>query len=77
MSERTPDGPPGTSGRPRLADRALATLDGVVAAYSAVVLLYLVAGGLELGFVSVLRFSKPFLLLIVLASVRASIPRSS
>ena len=77
MSERTPDGLPGTSGRPRLADRALATLDGVVAAYSAVVLLYLVAGGLELGFVSVRRFSKPFLLLIVLASVRASIPRSS
>jgi hypothetical protein len=55
----------------------VATLDGVVAAYSAVVLLYLATGGLDLGFVSARRFSKPFLLLVVLASIRAAVPRSS
>ena len=65
------------SGGNRLERRALAVLDGVVAAYSAVGLLYLVTGGFDLGVVSVQRFSKLFLLLLVLASVRAAIPRSS
>jgi hypothetical protein len=63
-------------GKP-LVDRALAALDLVVAAYSSVGLLYLVAGGLDLGSVSVRRFSKPFLLLLILAALRAAIPRSS
>ena len=70
------DGPATPEGR-RLADRALATLDAAVAALSAVGLLYLAFGGFDLGFVSVRRFSKPFLLLLVLASLRAAIPRSS
>jgi hypothetical protein len=74
---RTPDDGPATPGRPRLAHRALAALDAIVAAYTAVGLLYLVTGGFDLGFASVRRFSKPFLLLLVLASLRVAIPRSS
>ena len=70
------DGPATPQGR-RLADRALAALDAVIAATSAVGLLYLASGGFDLGFLSVRRFSKPFLLLLVLASLRAAIPRSS
>ena len=70
------DGPATPQAR-RLADRALAALDAVIAATSAVGLLYLVSGGFDLGFLSVRRFSKPFLLLLVLASLRAAIPRSS
>ncbi len=75
-SEPRTDGPANPVGR-GFADRALATLDGIVAAYSAVGLLYLASGGFDLGVVSVRRFSKPFLLLLVLASLRAAIPRSS
>jgi hypothetical protein len=59
------------------AGRALAALDGVVAAYAAVGLLYLATGGLDLGVASVRRFSKPFLLLLVLTSLRAAIARPS
>jgi len=77
MSERTPDDGPATPGRRRLADRALAALDAIVAAYTAVGLLSLVTGGFDLGLVSVRRFSKPLLLLLVLASLRAAIPRRS
>lgn len=40
-------------------------------------LAYLVAGGFDLGIVSVRRLSKPFLLLLVLSAVRAAIPRPS
>ena len=68
---------PATPERRRLADRALAALDAAVAAFSAVGLLYLASGGFDLGFVSARRFSKPFLLLLVLASLRAAVPRSS
>jgi len=76
MSERTPeDGP--TTPRRRLAARALAALDGIVAVYAVAGLLYLVTGGFDLGVVSVRRFSKPFLLLLLLAALRAAIPRSS
>jgi hypothetical protein len=77
MTEETPPGglaPP--RGR-RLAGHALAVLDGVVVAYSAVGLVYLATGGFDLGVVSVNRFSKPFLLLLVLASLRAAIPHPS
>jgi hypothetical protein len=77
MSERTPDHGPARLGRHPLAHRALAALDAIVAAYTAVGLLYLGAGGFDIGFVSVRRFSKPFLLLLVLAALRAAIPRSS
>ncbi|HEX9188308.1 MAG TPA: mannosyltransferase family protein [Vicinamibacteria bacterium] len=65
------------AGPARLAGPALAALDAVVAAYSAVGLLYVLTGGFDLGLFSVRRFSKPFLLLVVLAGVRAAIPRSS
>ena len=65
------------SSKPRLSDRALAILDAVIVAYSTVGLLYLATGGFDLGVFSVRRFSKPFLLLLVLASLRVAIPRSS
>mgnify|MGYP001070895692 CR=1 FL=1 len=65
------------SSEPRLSDRALAILDAAIVAYSAVGLLYLATGGFDLGLLSVRRFSKPFLLLLVLASLRAAIPRPS
>ncbi len=74
--ERRTDRPATPEGS-RLGDRALAALDGVVAAYSVVGLLYLATGGFDLGLVSVQRFSKPFLLLLLMASLRAAIPRSS
>jgi hypothetical protein len=74
--ERRSDGA-ATPDPARTADRALAALDAVIAAYSAVGLIYLASGGFDLGFVSVRRFSKPFLLLLALASLRAAIPRSS
>lgn len=74
--ERRTDGP-ATPGSSRLADRALAALDVVIAAYAALGLLYLATGGFDLGFVSIRRFSKPFLLLLLLASLRAAIRRSS
>ena len=74
--ERRSDGA-ATPGPARTTDRALAALDAVIVAYSAVGLLYLASGGFDLGFVSVRRFSKPFLLLLALASLRAAIPRSS
>ena len=76
MTGPVPPGGLGVAGR-RLADRALAALDAVVAAYSVVGLLYLATGGFDLGLFSVRRFSKPFLVLVVLASLRAAIPRPS
>ena len=74
--ESSTDGPR-TPGESRRADRALAALDGLVAVYSVVGLLVLATGGFDLGLVSVQRFSKPFLLLLVLASLRAAILRPS
>ena len=61
----------------RLARRALAALDAVIVAYAVLGLLYLVTGGFDLGLLSVRRFSKPVLLLLILASLRAAIPRPS
>ncbi len=52
-------------------------LDGVIAAYGAVGVMYLATGGFEFGGISVRRFSKPLLLLLVLASLRVAIPRAS
>jgi hypothetical protein len=75
-SEPRTDEPAGPEER-RLADRALAALDAAVVAFSAVGLLDLASGGFDLGYVSVRRFSKPFLILLVLASLRAAIPRPS
>jgi hypothetical protein len=63
--------------RDRIAERVLAALDALVAAYTAAGLLYLATGGFDLGIVSVRRFSQPLLLLLVLASLRAAIPRRS
>jgi hypothetical protein len=77
MSERTPDDGPAPPPRRRFTARALAALDGVVMAYTVAGLLYLATGGFDLGFASVRRFSKPFLLLLLLAALRASIPRAS
>jgi hypothetical protein len=77
MSERNPDDGPAPPGRPRLAHRALATLDGLVVAYTAAGLLYIASGGFDIGVASVRRFSKPLLVLLVLASLRVAIPRPS
>jgi hypothetical protein len=76
---RPDDSPPGAPAPPWLAwaDRGLAALDAVIAAYAVVGLAYLLAGGIDLGLVSVRRFSKPFLLLLVLAALRAAIRRPS
>jgi hypothetical protein len=77
MTERAPpDAPAGLSGHP-LAGRALATLDGVVVVCLGLGMLYLATGGLDLGLLSVRRVSKPFLLLLVLASLRAALPGRS
>jgi Mannosyltransferase (PIG-V) len=60
-----------------VAARLLATLDALLAAFAALVLVYLAAGGFDLGLLSARRFSKPFLVLLVLGAVRAAIPWSS
>jgi len=60
-----------------VAARLLATLDALLAAFAALVLVYLLAGGFDLGFLSARRFSKPFLILLVLGALRAAIPRPS
>jgi len=60
-----------------VAARLLATLDALIAAFTALVVLYLVAGGFDLGFLSARRFSKPFLVLLVLGAIRAAIPLPS
>ena len=54
--------------------RALALLDVLIVAFAVAGLLYLVTGGVDLGVVSVRRFSKPFLVLLALAAVRAALP---
>jgi hypothetical protein len=74
MSEKT------TPGEPRLgtwAGRLLAVLDGAIAVYATAGLLYLLAGGIDLGVVSLRRFSKPFLLLLALSALRAALPAES
>lgn len=77
MSDDEPrDAPTGTLAR-GLFGHALAALDASIAVYLAVGLAYLAAGGIDLGAFSVRRFSKPFLILLLLASVRAAIPRAS
>jgi hypothetical protein len=61
----------------RAVERSLAALDAVIAGCAALVLVYLVAGRIDLGFLTVNRVSKPFLVLLLLASLRAAIPRGS
>ena len=61
----------------RPAEIALAALDAAILLYAAVVIAYLVFGGVDLGLVSAHRFSKPFLLLCVLVSLRVGLPRAS
>ena len=77
MSERRPANRLVTPETRAPSEGALATLDAVVLAYAAAGLLYLATGGFDLGFVSVRRFSKPLLVLLVLASLRAAIPHPS
>jgi hypothetical protein len=62
---------------PRAQGRALAVLDGALAVGAALLLLYAATGGFDLGVVSIRRSSKPLLVLLVLASLRAAIPRPS
>ncbi len=77
MSEQAPEGQPTASSRRSPGARALAVLDAIVAGYTIAGVLYLVTGGFDLGVATVRRFSKPFLLLLLLAAVRAAIPRPS
>ena len=58
-------------------DRSLAALDGVIALCAALVFVYLVAGRIDLGVLTVSRISKPFLVLLLLAALRAAVPRPS
>jgi hypothetical protein len=70
----------GETGRSRASaavERSLAALDGVIAGCAALVLVYLVAGRIDLGFLTVSRVSKPLLVLLLLASLRAAVPRGS
>jgi hypothetical protein len=60
-----------------LAGRLLAVLDALIVLCAAAGFLYLALGPRDLGLVSVRRLSKPFLLLLVLASLRAAIPLPS
>ena len=77
MSGETTAGGPEPGSRRKAVERALAALDGAVVACAAAGLLYLATGGVDLGVVRVHRFSKPFLLLLVLAALRLAIPRPS
>ena len=77
MSEESRSDAPARAGARRFALRALTLLDVLIVAYSLLGLLYLATGGIDLGFVSVRRFSKPFLVLLGLAALRAAIPRPS
>ncbi len=77
MGERAPEDGPTAWSRRRLGAHALAVLDGLVAGYTLARVVYIVTGGFDLGVASVRRFSKPFLLLMLLAAVRAAIPRPS
>jgi len=77
MSQENRSDAPAVAPASPLAGRALALLDVLLVAYPLVGLLYLATGGFDLGLVSVRRFSKPFLLLLVLAALRVAIPRPS
>jgi len=57
--------------------RLLALLDAATVAFGTVLALYLVFGPMDLGVLSARRFSKPFLVFLLLASLRAAIPRES
>ena len=72
--EEKPGDPPRTAAASRLAARALTLVDVLIVAYAVVGLAYLVAGGIDLGVVSVRRFSKPFLVLLALVALRAAVP---
>jgi mannosyltransferase PIG-V len=77
MSQPAPEDEATTSPRRGLGARALALLDGLVATYALAGLLAVFTGGFDLGVLSVRRFSKPFLVLLLLAALRAAIPRPS
>jgi hypothetical protein len=65
------------AGRAWLVGKALAALDVALAASAGLALLQLTTGGFDLGFFSVRRFSKPFLVFVALGSVRAAIHQGS
>jgi hypothetical protein len=77
MSEGKTGDTPRTAGASRFAARALTLIDILIVAYTLVGLVYLFAGGIDLGVVSVRRFSKPFLVLLALVALRVAIPRPS
>ena len=62
---------------PLAIDRFLAALDGAIAFGATLVIFYLVVGRIDLRILTVSRISKPLLLLLLLASLRAAVPRGS
>jgi hypothetical protein len=75
MSEASPET---EDGRFRARLRSLpGLLDAAIAAYGVAGLAYVLTGGIDLGFVSVRRFSKPFLLLLMLVALRVAIRQES
>ncbi len=58
-------------------ERVLATLDAAIVLCAGLLAFYLVVGRIDLGILSVNRVSKPLLVLFLLASVRAAVPRGS
>ena len=77
MSEESPGDSPAPPRASRLLGRSLAFADGLIVLFAAAALLYLLTGGIDLGLVSVRRLSKPFLVLLLLAAVRAAVPQPS
>ncbi|HVO13129.1 MAG TPA: mannosyltransferase family protein [Vicinamibacteria bacterium] len=61
----------------RLAAGALGALDAAVALYGVLTVLCLATGGVSFGVLAVHRVSKPLLVLLVLAAVRAALPGGS
>jgi hypothetical protein len=62
---------------PAAVDRSLAVLDAAIVSGAALVLVYLAAGRIDVGVLTVNRISKPLLVLLLLASLRAALPRRS
>jgi hypothetical protein len=75
-TDRPPPAAP-AAGAARVIGTSLAALDAAIVACAALALAYLLTGAVHLGVLSVRRLSKPLLVLLVLAALRAAVPRTS
>lgn len=64
-------------GRATALEALLATLDAALVLCTGILVVYLTVGGINLGLVTVHRFSKPALILLVLGSLRGALPGAS